>query len=74
MAKILRATKLDVLLFIRRRKLVAWWDLREYFRYTEKSAIDRLYHLKKAGLIANFARGNTPSRMSDLGGLRYYGR
>jgi predicted transcriptional regulator len=53
----LKATKLEVLHFMRRRKLVAWWDLREYFRYTDKSAIGRLYHLKKQGLIANFGRG-----------------
>jgi Mn-dependent DtxR family transcriptional regulator len=69
-----KATKLEVLHFIRRRKLVGWWDLREYFRYTDKSAIGRLYRLKKAGLIANFGRGQYTLTDEGSRRLRYYGR
>lgn len=74
MPNIFRATKLDVLLFIKRRKVVGWWDLREHFRYTDKSAIDRLYHLKKQGLIANFGRGQYTLTDEGLRRLKYYGR
>jgi Mn-dependent DtxR family transcriptional regulator len=74
MSKIVRARKIDILVFIRRRKVVGWWDLREYFRYTDKSAIGTLYRLKKQGLIANFGRGQYTLTDDGYRRLDYYGR
>ena len=74
MSKIVRARKIDILVFIRRWKVVGWWDLREHFGYTDKSAIGTLYRLKKQGLIANFGRGQYTLTDDGYRRLDYYGR
>jgi DNA-binding MarR family transcriptional regulator len=52
------ATKLDILEFIMRRKLISPYELAEKFYYSEKSILKLLHRLKKAGLIINMTRGS----------------
>jgi len=74
MAKEIKATKLDILEFISKRRLVWAYDLRDKFRYSPEYVRNLLYRLKKAGLIINMTKGCW--ELTDLGydKLRYYGR
>lgn len=74
MSTIRRATKSEVLIFIRRRKLIGWWDLVDYFGYSYQGSRNRLHRLKKQGLIANFGRGLYTLSDEGYRRLSYYGR
>ena len=68
------ATKLDILEFIMRRKLISPYELAEKFRYSEKSIPKLLHRLKKAGLIINMTRGSWELTEEGYRRLRYYGK
>lgn len=51
------ATKLEVLLFIKRKEIVTVWDLIGEYDYSYRGATNRLQRLKKQGLIEQLDRG-----------------
>ena len=57
MAKKILATKIDILEFMMKRKLVWLYEVEEKFGYSSRSVPNVLYRLKKAGLITNMTRG-----------------
>jgi DeoR/GlpR family transcriptional regulator of sugar metabolism len=54
---VIKATKLQVLEFIKERQLVWVYELVQEFGYTDRSARIRLIRLKKDGLAINMTRG-----------------
>ena len=50
MSQKIKATKLDVLEFIKKKGLIEIWQLRDKFNYSDESAYKRLQRLKKQGL------------------------
>jgi len=58
MSQKIKATKLDVLEFIKKKGLIEIWQLRDKFNYSDESAHKRLQRLKKQGLVINMTRGS----------------
>lgn len=55
--KVIKANKLTILQFIKQKRLIWVYDLVEKFKYTDRSARQRLKRLKKQGLVINMTRG-----------------
>lgn len=72
--KTILATKVDLLEFIMKRRVVWAYELVEAFGYSPKSIPKLLYRLKKAGLIINMTRGCWELTEEGYRRLRYYGR
>ena len=66
------ATKLQVLEFIAKRRLVWVYEIEQEFGYTIRSARDRLRRLKKAGLVINMTRGCWELTEAGYRKLSYY--
>jgi len=74
MPKRIVATKLDVLEFIMKRKLVWAYELAEKFGYDPRYVAVLLSRLKKAGLVINMTKGCWELTEDGYRRLRYYGR
>jgi len=74
MAKVIKADKLAVLEFIMGKRLIWVYELVEKFKYTDKSARERLRRLKKQGLVINMTRGCWELTEEGYRKLRYYGK
>jgi uncharacterized membrane protein len=74
MPKIIKATKLDILEFIRGRGMIEPWELRDHFGYSEKTVPKCLYRLKKQGLIIDMTKGMWELTTEGFAKLRYYRR
>lgn len=72
-AKVIKATKLQVLEFIEERRLVWVYEIEQKFGYTDRSARKRLERLKKDGLVINMTRGCWELTVEGYRRLRYYG-
>ena len=70
----MKATKLQVLEFIKERQLVWVYEIEQKFGYTDHGARIRLIRLKKAGLAINMTRGCWELTEEGYRKLRYYGR
>ena len=70
----MKATKLQVLEFIKERQLVWVYEIEQKFGYTDHGARIRLIRLKKAGLVINMTRGCWELTEEGYRKLRYYGR
>ena len=57
MGKRLLAKQLDLLKFIKARKVVYAYEIKEKFGYSHRSVPATLTRLKKAGLIINMTKG-----------------
>ena len=68
------ASKLDILEFIMKRKVISPYELVEKFHYSEKSIPKLLHPLKKAGLIINMTRGSWELTEEGYRRLRYCGK
>lgn len=66
----IRATKFEVLHFIKKREIVCRNDLADHFGYKPKGAEDRLYTLAREGLITQIPTIGQ-WRLSKLGEKRY---
>ncbi len=73
MKKRLLARRLDLLKFIKKRKLVYAYEIEENFGYTYRSVSVTLTRLKKAGLIINMTKGCWELTEKGYGKLRYHG-
>ena len=69
-----KATKLDVLEFIKKKGLIEIWQLRDKFNYSDESAYKRLQRLKKQGLVINMTRGSWELTEEGYRRFRYYGK
>ena len=74
MSQKIKATKLDVLEFIKKKGLIEIWQLRDKFNYSDESAYKRLQRLKKQGLVINMTRGSLELTEEAYRRLRYYGK
>jgi len=74
MMKKILATKIEVLEFIMKRKLVWLYELTEKFNYSPGYVRVLLTRLKKAGLIINMTRGCWELTEEGYRKLRYYGK
>ena len=74
MSQKIKATKLDVLEFIKKKGLIEIWQLRDKFNYSDESAYKRLQRLKKQGLVINMTRGSLELTEEGYRRLRYYGK
>ncbi|MBA7693164.1 hypothetical protein ES703_101740 [subsurface metagenome] len=74
MSQKIKATKLDVLEFIKKKGLIEIWQLRDKFNYSDESAYKRLQRLKKQGLVINMPRGSWELTEEGYRRLRYYGK
>ncbi len=74
MSQKIKATKLDVLEFIKKKGLIEIWQLRDKFNYSDESAYKRLQRLKKQGLVINMTRGSWKLTEEGYRRLRYYGK
>lgn len=74
MSQKIRATKLDVLEFIKKKGLIEIWQLRDKFNYSDESAYKRLQRLKKQGLVINMTTGSWELTEESYRRLRYYGK
>ena len=70
----MKATKLQVLEFIKERQLVWVYEVAQKFGYTDHGARIRLIRLKKAGLVINMTRGCWELTEEGYRKLRYYGK
>ena len=70
----MKASKLQVLEFIKERQLVWVYEVVQKFGYTDHSARIRLIRLKKAGLAINMTRGIWELPEEGYKRLRYYGK
>jgi len=68
------ASKLDILEFIMRRKIIFPYELVEKFHYSERSFSRTLYRLKKEGLVINMTRGSRELTEEGFKRLKYYGK
>jgi len=71
-AKVIKANKLQVLEFIKSKRLVWVYELVQEFGYTDRSARKRLERLKKEGLAINMTRGAWELTEEGYRRLRYY--
>jgi len=71
-AKVIKATKLQVLEFIEERRLVWVYEIEQKFGYTDRSARKRLERLKKDGLVINMTRGCWELTVEGYRKLRHY--
>jgi len=69
-----KATKLDVLLFIKQKEIISAFDLVERFGYTSDGAGSMLSWLKREKLVINGRRGEWELTDAGLSKLIYYGR
>lgn len=74
MAKQIKATKLDVLKYIKSEGLVEVWQLRDHFGYSEMTVYNKLSRLKKQGLVINMTEGKWELTEEGFRRLRFYGR
>lgn len=74
MSQKIKAMKLDVLEFIKKKGLIEIWQLRDKFNYSDESAYKRLQRLKKQGLVINMTRGSLELTEEAYRRLRYYGK
>lgn len=70
----IRATKLELLEFIRDRQMIQSFELRDHFGYTESGARGRLSYLKKQGLVINMTKDRWELTVEGFAKLIYYGR
>ncbi len=70
----MKASKLQVLEFIKERQLVWVYEVVQKFGYTDHGARIRLTRLKKAGLVINMTRGCWELTEEGYRKLRYYGK
>ena len=68
------ATKLDILEFIMRRKIISPYEIAEKFHYSEKSIPKLLHRLKKEGLVINMTKGSWELTEGGYRRLKYYGK
>lgn len=69
----IRASRIEVLNFIRERKIIRYYELAEKFHFSEGYAAWLLTRLKKAGLVINMTRGCWELTEEGYRRLRYYG-
>jgi DNA-binding transcriptional ArsR family regulator len=69
----LLAGRLDLLKFIKKRKLVYAYEIEENFGYSHRSVPNTLTRLKKAGLIINMTKGCWELTEKGFRKLKYYG-
>jgi Mn-dependent DtxR family transcriptional regulator len=74
LAKKILATKIDVLEFIMKRRLVWPYELEEKFGYSFRYVPVLLNRLKRAGLVINMTKGCWELTEEGYRRLRYYGR
>ena len=74
MTKKILATKVDVLEFIMKRRLVWPYELEERFGYNPGSVSVTLSRLKKQRLVINMTRGCWELTEEGYRRLRYYGK
>ena len=74
MVKHIKATKLDVLEYIKYNGLIEVWQLREHSRYTDASAAKRLSLLKKQRLVINMTKGMWELTGEGNRKLSFFGR
>ena len=67
-----KASKLQVLEFIKERQLVWVYELVQKFGYTDHGARIRLNRLKKDGLVINMTKGCWELTEEGYRKLRYY--
>lgn len=70
----IRASKLELLEFIKRKEIVGAFDLMTRFGYTRGGADSVLHWLKAQGLIINDRRGEWTITDVGMRRLIYYGR
>lgn len=68
------ASKLDILEFIMKRKVISPYELLEKFHYSENSLRKLLYRLKKEGLVLDMTRGSWELTEEGYRRLKYYGK
>ncbi len=68
------ASKLDILEFIIKRKVISPYEIVERFHYSENSLSKLLYRLKKEGLVINMTRGSWELTEEGYRRLKYYGK
>lgn len=72
--KELLATKLEILEFIMKKRIIRAYELEEKFGYSPKYVPNLLYRLKKAGLIINMTKGCWELTEEGYRKLRHYGK
>lgn len=72
MADYIKATKKDVLTFIKERKIISPYELAERFRFSPKYVRNLLWRLKKAGLVINMTKGRWELTEDGYRRLKYY--
>jgi len=70
----IKATKLEVLEFFLKMKVVEAFQLKRRFGFTRHYAHNVLFRLKKQGLIINMTRGHYELTVKGLRRLKYYGK
>ena len=68
------ASRIEVLEFIKSKKIVSDYDLVDRFGYKENTASRKLYHLKDAGLVTSMGPNRWVLTEEAYRRLRYYGR
>lgn len=74
MAKKILATKMDILEFISKKRIVWAYELAEKFRFSHRYVPVLLNRLKKAGLVINMTRGCWELTEDSYKKLKYYGK
>ncbi len=70
----IRASRIEVLNFIRERKIVRYYELAEKFHFSEGYAALLLTRLKKARLVINMTKGCWELTEEGYSRLKYHGR
>lgn len=70
----MKATKLDVLEWIKKRRRVWAYELEEHFGFTPRYAKNLLWRLKKDELVINMTRGCWELTEEGFKKLKYHGR
>lgn len=65
--------RIEVLNFIRERKIIRYWELAEKFQFSRSYAARLLTRLKKAGLVVNMTRGCWEVTEEGFRRLKYHG-
>ncbi len=69
-----KASNQEVLEFIRLKKAIEVWQLCAKFRFTDKSARNKLTKLKKAGLVENVMPGRWILTVAGEARVKYYSK
>ena len=67
-----KITKADFLAYIKSKDFVEIWQLRDKFNFTEKYVSQRLWRLKKQGLVINMFHGQWELTVEGYRRLKYY--